>query len=252
VFFNGKRIARVDLPSGTVHYYFSDHLGSHSVVANSTGSVIEQESDYYPYGGERVITAGANNYKFTGKERDSESNLDYFGARYYGSAMGRWISPDWADKAVAVPYSDLVDPQTLNLYGFVRNNPLSHIDQDGHADRDIRKILKGSAELVGRFGGAVAGAALSESGAGIPIALGSAVIMAKGAKDLGQGLDTKVDMKDADAGLKVVGGNNGLPDPVGVVETAVTSDIQQGAKIADDVNTITLVQISSCRLRAGG
>ena len=70
--------------------------------------------------------------KFTGKERDSESGLDYFGARYYASSMGRWMSPDWADKPEAVPYSDLANPQSLNLYGYVNNNPLSKADADGH------------------------------------------------------------------------------------------------------------------------
>jgi RHS repeat-associated protein len=70
--------------------------------------------------------------KFTGKERDSETGLDYFGARYYGSNMGRWMSPDWSGKPEAVPYSDLSDPQSLNLYGYVRNNPLSRTDPDGH------------------------------------------------------------------------------------------------------------------------
>lgn len=71
-------------------------------------------------------------YEFTGKERDSETGLDYFGARFYASNMGRWMSPDWAAKPEAVPYSDLEDPQSLNLYGYVRNNPLSKEDPDGH------------------------------------------------------------------------------------------------------------------------
>src|SRR6266704_1472248 len=70
--------------------------------------------------------------RFTGKERDAETGLDYFGARYYGSNMGRWMSPDWANGADAVPYADFSDPQSLNLYGYVRNNPLSHADVDGH------------------------------------------------------------------------------------------------------------------------
>ena len=69
---------------------------------------------------------------FTGKERDQESGLDYFGARYYGSALGRWTSPDWSDEPQPIPYANLEDPQTLNLYGFVRNNPLSKPDPDGH------------------------------------------------------------------------------------------------------------------------
>ncbi len=70
--------------------------------------------------------------RYTGKERDTESGLDYFGARYYSSNMGRWMSPDWADKPEAVPYSSLDNPQSLNLYGYVLNNPRSHADADGH------------------------------------------------------------------------------------------------------------------------
>jgi RHS repeat-associated protein len=69
---------------------------------------------------------------FTGKERDAESGLDYFGARYFSSAQGRWTSPDWSEKPEPVPYADLTDPQTLNLYGYVRNNPLKQADPDGH------------------------------------------------------------------------------------------------------------------------
>jgi RHS repeat-associated protein len=68
----------------------------------------------------------------TGKERDTESGLDYFGARYYASNMGRWMSPDWADKPEAVPYSSLDNPQSLNLYGYAQNNPLKIVDTDGH------------------------------------------------------------------------------------------------------------------------
>lgn len=69
---------------------------------------------------------------FTGKERDGETGNDYFGARYYSSAMGRWLSPDWSAKEEPVPYSKLDNPQTLNLYQYVLNNPLSHSDDDGH------------------------------------------------------------------------------------------------------------------------
>jgi RHS repeat-associated protein len=67
-----------------------------------------------------------------GKERDAESGNDYFGARYYGSKMGRFMSPDWSSKVSPVPYANLADPQTLNLYEYVRNNPLSLVDDDGH------------------------------------------------------------------------------------------------------------------------
>jgi len=69
---------------------------------------------------------------FTGKERDVETGLDYFGARYLSSAQGRWTSPDWSAAPEAVPYATLADPQTLNLYGYVRNNPLGRDDPNGH------------------------------------------------------------------------------------------------------------------------
>jgi len=69
---------------------------------------------------------------YTGRTRDVETNLDYFGARYYSSGMAHWMSPDWADKPTSVPYANFGDPQSLNLYGFVTNNPVSRQDSDGH------------------------------------------------------------------------------------------------------------------------
>jgi RHS repeat-associated protein len=70
----------------------------------------------------------ANLQKFTGKERDAESGLDYFGARYYGSALGRWTSPD----AVNLTDERLINPaNTLNKYVYGANNPLKYIDPDG-------------------------------------------------------------------------------------------------------------------------
>jgi RHS repeat-associated protein len=129
---HGMIADRVDLPSNTVHYYFHDHLGSTSIVTDASGT-IENESDYYPYGGEIVITASdSNRYKFTGKERDTESGFDEFGARYYTSSLGRFMTPDWAAKPTTVPYAKFGDPQTLNLYTYVENAPLNRIDADGH------------------------------------------------------------------------------------------------------------------------
>jgi RHS repeat-associated protein len=131
VYFGGKRIARIDLPANTVHYYLSDHLGSTSIVAIATGTV-EEESDFYPFGTEVVVTGGVNDLKFTGKRRDTESQLDYFGARYYSNGLGRFLTPDWAASPEPVPYAYLDDPQSLNLYGYVRNVPTTRIDADGH------------------------------------------------------------------------------------------------------------------------
>jgi len=62
----------------------------------------------------------------TGKERDAESGNDYFDARYYGSSMGRFLSADSGED------QDVEDPQSWNLYSYVRNNPLTNSDPDGH------------------------------------------------------------------------------------------------------------------------
>jgi RHS repeat-associated protein len=87
---------------------------------------------------------------FTGKERDAESGLDYFGARYNSSSMGRFLSPDWSAKEDPVPYAKLDDPQTLNLYDYVRGNPLSGLDADGHQDSNCT-CAQGPSELNGGF-----------------------------------------------------------------------------------------------------
>ena len=102
-------------------------------MTNADGSVVEEDLDYYPYGG---IVAGSldnvpQNYKFNGKERDAESGLDNFGARYNASTLGRFMTPDWAARPTTVPYAVFGDPQSLNLYGYVRNDPVSRADADG-------------------------------------------------------------------------------------------------------------------------
>ncbi|MGA7317480.1 MAG: RHS repeat-associated core domain-containing protein [Silvibacterium sp.] len=86
-------------------------------------------------------------YRFTGKERDSESGNDYFGARYYSSTMGRFMSPDWDSDPTAVPYAEFTNPQSLNLYGYVLNNPLSHRDSDGHSCDPQTSFTDGSGAM---------------------------------------------------------------------------------------------------------
>ncbi len=135
VYFAGQRVSRTDnQPTWSAHFYLSDRLGSATVVTNQTAG-IEEESDFAPFGQEKVITNSIpQNYKFTGKERDPESGLDNFDARYFASPVGRFMSPDWAARPTAVPYAAFGDPQSLNLYSYVRNDPVTNADADGHAD----------------------------------------------------------------------------------------------------------------------
>jgi RHS repeat-associated protein len=131
-FFDGERVARKDFPGNAVAYYFSDHLKTASVITDATGN-IKAESDYYPWGGElQFSNADSNHYKYGGHEHDNETGLEYYGARYYSSGLGRFATPDWSAVPVPVPYADLGNPQSLNQYAYVGGNPASKADPDGH------------------------------------------------------------------------------------------------------------------------
>lgn len=71
--------------------------------------------------------AGTIGWKFTGKERDAETGLDYFGARYFSAAQGRFTS---VDRVIVTP-ARVEDPQRFNLYSYARNNPFKFIDPNG-------------------------------------------------------------------------------------------------------------------------
>ncbi len=142
--------------SGT-SYVTTDTLGSTRVVT-AADATVKARYDYLPFG-EEVGTdrrpgsqgyggADSTKQKFTSKERDTESGLDYFGARYYSSAQGRFTSPDeftggpdelyyFADDAADNPtfYADLGEPQSLNKYQYCYNSPYRYVDPDGHQQR---------------------------------------------------------------------------------------------------------------------
>jgi len=130
--------------SNGTQYLTSDHLGSPRVVTNSSAGVVSRH-DYLPFGEELGATIGGRTtgmgysvadglrQKFTQKERDNETGLDYFGARYYASTQGRFTSSDafWKDSQVG-------EPQSWNKYSYVRNNPLRYVDPQGEkADVEI-------------------------------------------------------------------------------------------------------------------
>jgi RHS repeat-associated protein len=170
----------------TTTYYHGDHLGSSRFLSSYNGTPM-WEATYLPYGQEWNGPSGGgpvspNHYKFTGKERDGESGLDYFGARYYASAQGRFLSPDEftggpVDAFSAsdplppgpLPYAEVANPQSLNKYAYALNNPLNYVDPDGHEDAVATvETVKSGTKIITRLivtespkaaGGAAAGGA---------------------------------------------------------------------------------------------
>jgi RHS repeat-associated protein len=123
-FFNKQRIARRDVASGNVYYLFRDRLGSYRTLTDSAGNV-KGESDYYPFGAERVISSTAtDSFRFAGMEWDSEDGLNHTLYRQHTPAQGRWETPD-------PKRGRLNFPQGQNLYAYVMDNPATSIDPLG-------------------------------------------------------------------------------------------------------------------------
>ncbi|HKY21473.1 MAG TPA: RHS repeat-associated core domain-containing protein [Vicinamibacterales bacterium] len=115
------------------YYYHRDHIGSTRAITDDAGATVARY-DYDAFGIELPPTASFRDPRlFTGAERDT-TNLDYLGARYYSSALRRFIRPD--DPG----YGDPFDPQSMNLYAYALNNPLRYVDPTGHcsaADQEL-------------------------------------------------------------------------------------------------------------------
>ena len=116
-------VAYGGVAGSNTRYYVSDHLGS-AQMEFAPGGWPLSSNQFAPFGEQLGRDTTASHYKFTGKERDAESGLDYFGARYYGSMMGRMMSPDPVG-------GDMTNPQSLNRYSYVLNNPLRFTDPTG-------------------------------------------------------------------------------------------------------------------------
>ncbi|MBY0507023.1 MAG: RHS repeat-associated core domain-containing protein [Bryobacteraceae bacterium] len=147
-----------DLPGTPPYYLHADTLGSTRLTTDANGTVVRR-ADYWPFGQEinsltqdapyRTSGMGYNSglrtpsMMFTGKERDFETGLDYFGARYLSSAQGRFTNPD-------APFADQhpSDPQSWNLYSYVRNRPLKLVDSDG---KQSQQALEKFSRLVTRY-----------------------------------------------------------------------------------------------------
>jgi RHS repeat-associated protein len=123
-----QRVAMRELTStggNTLYYLHADHLGSTSLTTDSSGNVVARQN-YYPYGSIRSgVGTMPTDIAFTGQRNDASTGLYFFNARYYSSALGRFIS---ADTIVPQPGN----PQTLNRFAYVLNNPVRLTDPTGH------------------------------------------------------------------------------------------------------------------------
>jgi RHS repeat-associated protein len=123
IFFSGERIAS-RTGTGAVNYTYFDQVGSTVTITDGSGNPCYQAT-FTPYGQEEPTqSACSSNYKFTGYERDTETGLDYAFARFYDPRLGRFMSPDPLG-------GDLTDPQSLNRYAYVDNNPSNFVDPMG-------------------------------------------------------------------------------------------------------------------------
>jgi RHS repeat-associated protein len=124
IFAGNQRIAKIT--DQTLNYFHQDHLGSASVVSEAETPTIVEAAEYLPFGMTRSANAiTTTNYQFTDQEKDSEINLYNYDARLYDPAAGFFISAD-----SIVP--DFADPQSLNRYAYVLNNPLIYTDPSGN------------------------------------------------------------------------------------------------------------------------
>lgn len=187
---------------GQVQWVVPDHLGTPRMNPDGTGSLAGvSRHDYLPFGEELGVNVGgraqAQGYgqtenvrqKFTSKERDDETGLDFFGARYYASTQGRFTSPDefagdpievseLAEEASKNPvfYAELTKPQSLNKYQYCYNNPLRFADPDGHQGEEALEWLASSPagewlsqnadKIINVAGAAATTAIIAASGAG--------------------------------------------------------------------------------------
>ncbi len=132
VFAGSQRIAAVTQspqPSApSIRFYHTDHLGSSNVITDGTGKLVEL-TEYTPYGSlasaQSPQPSAPSPFKFTGQRLDASTGLYFYHARYYDPQLGRFIQ---ADPVVPSPG----DPQALNRYSYVRNNPLKYTDPSGH------------------------------------------------------------------------------------------------------------------------
>lgn len=119
----------VNINKESTNFLITDHLDSPTIIINQDNEIVE-ENDYDDFGNLRFSSSTIDNdYKFTGKELDTETGLQYSVNRYYDSVLARFLSIDPA--LISDPTRFLVDVQQLNSYAYAKNNPVKYVDPLG-------------------------------------------------------------------------------------------------------------------------
>ncbi len=139
IYFGGMLVAEYRNQESRLLYYTSDQINSTRIVTDNTGTVVYAAA-HEPYGGiqKTWVSSYDPSLKFSGKERDAESDLDYFGARYYDRSLYRFLSVD----PIISGRAALSNPQRWNQYAYCLSNPVNYVDQGGASPIKIEIIRK--------------------------------------------------------------------------------------------------------------
>ncbi len=140
IYANGQIVADIvgtgagGVNAAAAHYVNTDHITGSNIVSNDAKTT-QEVLDYYPFGSSRLDeqTSFNEQVKYAGHVFDSATAFSYMNSRYYNSAVGRFLSEDPLFNTIGF---DLSDPQTLNSYSYVTNNPLRYIDVTGQKRTD--------------------------------------------------------------------------------------------------------------------
>ncbi|MFH1310903.1 MAG: RHS repeat-associated core domain-containing protein [Nanoarchaeota archaeon] len=209
-------------------YYHPDLLGSTTLVTNQSGNVIEEEF-YLPFGG-NLEGDEESRFLYTGEEKDRETGIYYYGARYYDSYLRHFIQPDSV-------LADIYDPQQLNRYSYARNNPYKYTDSSGNVidtvidvgfiGYDLYTIIQNPKESSNYIA-----LAADVGGALLPFAtgLGAVIRTTKGVEKAG---DLAEGFKFLDKGGEIVSGTKNIPNPFGA-----KGSLEHQAKIKEIISNI--------------
>lgn len=128
-------------------FFHNDHLQSTNITIGANGQVLGI-TEYRPFGSTTTDTNTSTDYKYNGKELDTETGLYYYGARYYDPVLGRFITAD----SLVLNYAN---PQSLDRYSYVSNNPVKNVDPTGHAEANFNGSWQSAVDVGVRIGGTV-------------------------------------------------------------------------------------------------